>query len=39
MHDIKNITITFEILNLIADIGEFKGRMTGGSVVDWCRNR
>jgi hypothetical protein len=26
MHDIKNITITPEILKLIADIDEFKGR-------------
>jgi len=28
MHDIKNITITPEILKLIADIDEFKGRWT-----------
>lgn len=26
MHELKNITITPEILNLIADIDEFKGR-------------
>jgi hypothetical protein len=26
MHEIKNITITPEILKLIADIDEFKGR-------------
>jgi len=26
MHEIKNITITSEILKLIADIDEFKGR-------------
>lgn len=28
MHEIKNITITPEILKLIADIDEFKGRWT-----------
>jgi len=26
MHDIKNITITLEVLKLIAEIDEFKGR-------------
>jgi len=28
MHEIKNITITPEILKLIAEIDEFKGRWT-----------
>ena len=34
MHEIKNITITPEILKLISEIDEFKGRWTGLS----CHN-